>query len=247
MTAATILEVIQLSKHFGGLVANDDINLSIDQGEIHGLIGPNGAGKTTLFNCIAGYFRPTSGKILFKGKNIVGLRPSRVCRLGIARTFQVTRPLKELTVLENIMIGAFARVNVAREASEKAVKVLEKVGLASKADARIGQLTVGDLRRLEIARAWATEPELLLLDEAMAGLTATETGEAVAMVREIQKSGVTIFMIEHVMDVIKLLADRITVLDGGKKLTEGKPVEVLQNPDVIRAYLGKAETDFITM
>jgi len=234
-----VLEVAHVTKRFAGLVANDDVTLSIREGEILGLIGPNGAGKTTLFNSIAGYYAPTSGKVLFLGRSIVGLHCSQICRLGIARTFQIMKPIRGLTVLENVMIGAFCRTNDVGQARRKARQVIEEVGLLTRVDMLAARLTVADLRRLEIARALATEPKLLLLDETMAGLTPTETRDAVALVHHIRETGVTIFMIEHVMDVIRPLADRVIVLELGKKIAEGPPDEVLSKREVIEAYLGQ--------
>lgn len=239
MTGQDILQVENCCKSFGGVVANDRLCLSIRKGEILGLIGPNGAGKTTLFNCVAGYYPPESGSIMFRGQDITGWPPHRTCRQGLARTFQVMKPVLDLTVLENVMIGAFCRTNRIAEARHLSCKVLEETGLSPLAEALPRHLTVADLRRLEIARAWATQPVLLLLDETMAGLTPAETQEAITLVRRIRESGVTIFMIEHVMDAILPLADRVLAVDAGTIIAEGTPREVLSNDRVVEAYLGE--------
>lgn len=239
MTGADVLQVVDCCKNFGGVAANDDLCLSIHEGEILGLIGPNGAGKTTLFNCVAGYYPPDSGRVLFRGRDVTGWRPNRICRVGIVRTFQIMKPVQELTVLENVMVGAFSRTNDVRRARREALKVVEEAGLISRAEMLAKYLTHADRRRLEIARAWATEPVLLLLDESMAGLTPAETQEAIALVRHIRETGVTIFMIEHVMDAIMPLADRVIVMDAGQIIAEGTPDEVLGNERVIKAYLGE--------
>jgi len=239
LTATDVLQVVNCCKEFGGLVANDSVCLSIHAGEILGLIGPNGAGKTTLFNCIAGYYPPTSGKTLFRGRDITKWHANRTCRAGIARTFQIMKPVQELTALENVMIGAFSRTNDVGQARRNALKIVEEVGLISRAEMLAKHLTHADRRRLEIARAWATEPVLLLLDEAIAGLTPAEIQKAIALVRHIRQSGVTIFMVEHVMDAIMPLADRVIVMDAGRIIMEGTPNEVLRNERVIKAYLGQ--------
>lgn len=234
-----LLEVRNLTKRFGGLVANHRINLNINEGEIVGLIGPNGAGKTTLFNCIAGYYRPEEGSVHFMGRNITGYPPERVCKEGIARTFQLVKIFKDMTVLENVMVGAFVRAKTTREAREHAEEVLEFVGLADKQDALAGSLTIADKKRLEMARALATKPKLLMLDEVMAGLNPSEISEAVNLILKIRERGITLFLVEHVMAAIMPISDRIIVLDSGEKIAEGLPQEIASNERVIKAYLGE--------
>lgn len=239
---AKVLEITDLTKRFGGLVAVDGVSLSVEEGEIVGLIGPNGAGKTTLFSCIAGLHSPTSGKIEAFGKDITRERSDFICKLGIARTFQVARPIRSMTMLENVVTGALCRTNSVSEARRRAFKALRQVGLEAKAEMLPSSVTTADLRRLEIARAWATEPRMLLLDEAMAGLTAVEADEIVTLLYEIRDSGVTLFLVEHVMDIIASLAERLIVLSSGKKIIEGRPDDVLRDARVIDAYLGDAHS-----
>ncbi len=233
-----LLEVRGLTKNFGGLMANNHIDLAVDEGEIVGLIGPNGAGKTTLFNCIAGFYPASEGTVLFKGENITGLSSDQICRRGIARTFQLVRIFKEMTVLENVMVGAFNRTNSAAGARQKALGVLDFCGLASRKNRQAGALTIADKKRLEVAKALATEPSLLMLDEAMAGLNQTETAEAVALVRKIHQTGITILLVEHVMEVVMPISQRVVVLEYGKKIAEDAPEKIIQHEEVIRAYLG---------
>lgn len=234
-----LLEVKNLVKEFGGVRANNDISLRIERGAIVGLIGPNGAGKTTLFNCIAGYYRLNTGKIFFKEKDITGFKPFQVNQEGIARTFQVTKTLSDLTLLENVMIGAFCRIDERELAREKAFEILELVGLEKERNAYPREMPVAIQKRIELARALATEPELLMLDEIIAGLNQKETEDAVSLLREIhQAKGLTLFLTEHVMEAIMPLSERVIVLDGGKKIAEGKPGEIATNEQVIRAYLG---------
>jgi len=234
-----LLEVRNLTKRFGGLVANHRINLDINEGEIVGLIGPNGAGKTTLFNCIAGYYKPDEGTVRFMGKDITGHPPERVCKEGIARTFQLVKIFKDMTVLENVMVGALARARNTREARELAMEILEFVGEADKKDVLAGSLTIADKKRLEMARALATKPKLLMLDEVMAGLNPAEVSEAVDLILKIREQGITVFLVEHVMAAIMPISDRIIVLDSGEKIAEGLPEEIASNERVIKAYLGE--------
>jgi branched-chain amino acid transport system ATP-binding protein len=237
MTA--LLEVRNVTKRYGGLLANDSVSLSVNQGEVVGLIGPNGAGKTTLFNCISGTERATSGEILFEQRNLVGLDPEDVCKLGLARTFQVVRTFRDMTVLDNVIAGALLRAPNVRGARRTALEVLDVCGLTHRRDVLGMNLTIADRKRLEIARALATRPKLLLLDEAMAGLNPRERREAVDLVRCLHSDGMTILLVEHVMEVIMPISERVVVLNYGKKLTEDVPERVARNEEVIRAYLGE--------
>jgi branched-chain amino acid transport system ATP-binding protein len=235
---APLLEVRNVTRRFGGLVANSDVSLTVAEGEILGLIGPNGAGKSTLFNLIAGLFPPTSGTIVFASRDVTRLAAPHRCVLGIARTFQVVRSFDSMSVVENVVVGALMRHAGAYEARHKALETLELTGLIRRADARAAELTPPEKRRLEIARALATEPRLLLLDEALAGLTPSEARDGVELVRDIRRRGVTIVMVEHVMEVVMPLVDRAVVLDLGKVIAQGLPSEVVHDERVIEAYLG---------
>ncbi len=233
-----LLEVVNLTKRFGGLVANNDVTMSVDEGEIVGLIGPNGAGKTTLFNSIAGVYNPEAGKIIFRGRDITTYTPERACAVGIARTFQVVRVFKGMSVLDNVMVGAYMRSGSNAQARAHAMEVLQFTGLYPKKDSLAASLTIADKKRLELARALATRPTLLMLDEVMAGLNPTECQEAVQIIRTINSQGVSILMVEHVMEIVMPISRRIVVLNSGKKIDEGTPTEVSKNPEVIKAYLG---------
>ena len=234
-----ILEVQHLTKDFGGLRAVDSLDLGIEEGEILGLIGPNGAGKSTVFNCVAGVYPPTRGHIYFRSEEISGRKPWDLCKYGMARTFQIVKPFASKSVLYNVMVGAFAITDKTNEAREKALWVLEFLNFEDRKDMRAGNLTIADRKRLEIARALATEPKLLLLDEVMAGLRPAEVDEMVAIIRRLREQGVTIFVIEHIMRAIMALSDRIVVIQFGQKIAEGVPQQVAADENVIKAYLGE--------
>lgn len=235
----TILNVEHLTKKFGGLVAVNDVSMHVDEGEIVGLIGANGAGKTTLFNMIAGAFAPTSGTITFQGTPIQGKPSYKICELGIGRTYQVVKPFRNLTVLENATVGALLKDSNVKRATEKAREVCEMLGLGKRIDVVGGSLGLPELKRMEIARALCTDPKLLLLDEVMAGLNPSESEQAIELVRKIGNSGVTIIVIEHIMKAIMTLSDRIYVLNQGNLIAHGTPVEVSNDPEVIKSYLGE--------
>ncbi len=234
-----LLELRHVSKAFGGLTAVNALSFSVEEGEIVGLIGPNGSGKTTVFNLILGFHSPSAGDILFAGKSLVGLKPHQICHRGIGRTFQIVQPFNNLTVLENVRIGAFRSTSDPSRATSEAAAILERLGLAPKRDFLPTRLTIGDRKRLELARALATKPRLLLLDEVMAGLTPAETAEMIALIRQIHADGITLLISEHVMQANMSLSHRIVVLHHGEKICEGSPPEVSRNPEVIKAYLGE--------
>ncbi len=234
-----ILELKKVRKFFGGIKAVESFSLDVEEGEIVGLIGPNGAGKSTLFNCVAGVFPPTTGEILFQGTKINNQKPWDLCRKGLARTFQIVKPFASRTVLYNVMIGAFATTDKRAEAEQRALEVLHHLHMEGQKDLRAGNLTIADRKRLEIARALATRPKLLLLDEVMAGLRPTEVDEMVAIIKRLREDGMTIFVIEHIMRAIMALSDRIAVLHFGTKIAEGPPQEVAHDDRVIKAYLGE--------
>ena len=238
-----ILAIDHVSKFFGGLAANSDVSFSMEEGTILGLIGPNGAGKTTLFNCITGYYPPSKGEIWFDGRKMNGLQPDRVCKLGMARTWQKVRPLAKMTVLDNVMVGALARTNSLRAAREAARAQLEVVRLAHKADMLAGGLPIGERKRLEVARVLATGPKLLLLDEVMGGLNPAESEEIIQLILDIRTRGLTQMVIEHDMKAIMRISDRIVVLNSGEKLAEGSPEEIVANQDVVDAYLGESHAE----
>jgi branched-chain amino acid transport system ATP-binding protein len=234
-----MLELRNVRKFFGGIKAVESFSLDVEEGEIVGLIGPNGAGKSTLFNCVAGVFPPTAGEILFQGTKINNQKPWDLCRRGLARTFQIVKPFASRTVLYNVMVGAFATTDKRAEAEQAALEVLSHLHMEAQKDVRAGNLTIADRKRLEIARALATRPKLLLLDEVMAGLRPTEVDEMVAIIKRLREGGMTIFVIEHIMRAIMALSDRIAVLHFGTKIAEGPPQEIAHDERVIKAYLGE--------
>jgi branched-chain amino acid transport system ATP-binding protein len=235
-----LIEVKGVSKHFGGLAALSDISFVLEKGEILGLIGPNGAGKTTLFNVINGFYGPTRGDVFFKGKKVSNLKPHVLCKLGLARTFQVVKPLQRMTTLDNVVASAFIRAKNKAEAREKALEALRFTSLYDDKDVISKGLPLGKRKRLEIARALATEPEIILLDESFAGLNPTEINEQIEIVNKIRSDkGITILIIEHHMKVIMSISDRIVVLSYGQKIAEGTPLEIGHNAVVIEAYLGE--------
>ena len=234
-----LLEVRNVSRRFGGLLANANVSIAVNAGELVGLIGPNGAGKSTLFNLIAGALEPTEGQIWFDGRDITKIPAPQRCALGIARTFQVVRSFDTMTVLENVIVGGFVHTASPSVARRKAEEALEFTGLAARSDALANQLTPPEKRRLELARALATEPKLLMLDEVMTGLTPSEAQQGVALIRRIRERGVTVLMVEHVMEIVMPLVDRAIVLHLGELLAEGNPAEIVRNDKVVAAYLGE--------
>ena len=234
-----LLELKKLVKAFGGLLAVNDVTFQVEKGEIFGLIGPNGSGKTTIFNCINNFFPITAGDVLFKGQSIRGLKTHQVCHLGVGRTFQVVKPLARMTVLDNVTASAFCRVNTIKEAKDEALRVLGFCNLLNEKDKPAKSLPIAGRKRLEIARALATKPELLLLDETAAGLNPSELDEAIDLIRKIRENGITILIVEHIMKVIMTISDRIHAINFGQTIAQGTPKEVANNRAVIEAYLGE--------
>ena len=237
--AVSFFEVKEISKRFGGLLAVGGVSFEVEQGAIFGLIGPNGSGKTTIFNLINQYFPLTGGDIFFKGKSIKGMKTYKICHLGIGRTFQVVKPLKRMSVLENVTASAFCRVNSFKEAQKLAMETLEFCNLLHEKDKAAASLPIAGRKRLEITRALATKPELLLLDEVAAGLNPGELDEAIELMKAMRDRGVTIIIVEHIMKVIMPISDRIHCINYGQTIAEGSPEEVASNKEVIEAYLGE--------
>ncbi len=235
----SFLDIRKVSRFFGGLAAIKEVSFELRQGEILGLIGPNGAGKTTLFNVVNGFYQPSRGEVFFKGHKISGSKPHVICQRGLARTFQVVKPLQRMSVLDNVVTSAFLRAKDKRQAVELALESLHFTGLYDDRDVISRGLPLGKRKRLELARALATQPEALLLDESFAGLNPAELDESVAIIRRIRDKGITIMIIEHHMRVIMAISDRIVVLNYGEKLAEGTPLEIRDNPLVVEAYLGE--------
>ena len=234
-----MLTLEHLTKRFGGLTAVKDVSFAVAQGDLLGIIGPNGAGKTTLFNLIAGYYRPEEGRILFEGRDVTGLPAHAISRLGLTRTFQIVKPFGNLSVADNVMIGALTRLQRVRDARVEAERVIALCGLGPHAAARARALPIGLRKRLEVARALATRPRLLLLDEVMAGLNPTELGGIIELIRRLHADGLTLIVIEHIMAAMMRLAQRIVMLHHGEKIAEGAPREIAADRRVIDAYLGE--------
>lgn len=238
MSASSLLDVQGVSKYFGGVRANEDVSFQVNQGEIVSIIGPNGAGKSTLFSCITGFHRLDKGRVFFKGQDISNRKPHVIGKLGIVRTFQIVQVISDMTVLENVMTGAFLHYSGVPKVRRKAEEVLGFTGLIEKRNYNALELTISDKKRLEVSMALAMEPELLMLDESMAGLTPVELREMIQLIRKVRANGLTVVVVEHVMEAVMELSDRVIVLNSGCKIVEGTPKEVVANPEVVRAYLG---------
>ena len=239
MSDSLLLDVQGVSKYFGGLQANEDISFVVKRGEIVSIIGPNGAGKSTLFSCVTGFHRVDKGRVLFKGQDITNRKPHTIARLGIVRTFQIVQVISDMTVLENVMTGGFLRRTRVDDVRRKAEEILAFTGLMEKRSYNALELTISDKKRLEVSMALAMDPELLMLDESMAGLTPVELRQIIELIRKVRASSVTVVVVEHVMEAVMELSDRVIVLNSGRKIIEGAPKEVVANPEVKRAYLGE--------
>jgi branched-chain amino acid transport system ATP-binding protein len=235
-----LLRLESVTKTFGGLTANNQVSFDVPKGQIVGLIGPNGAGKTTLFNVVSGYYAPTHGRILFNGQEISGQPPYALAALGVGRTFQVVKPFPGLSVLQNVLIASFLRYPRRSQAERHAWSILETTGLADRAELSAASLTLAGRKRLEISKALALQPELLLLDEVVAGLNPTEVDRTIELILKLRDQGVTILIVEHIMRVIMKICDHLVVLNFGEKIAEGSPAEIARNPAVIEAYLGES-------
>ncbi len=239
MMQGALLEVKGVTKRFGGLTANDNIDFTVNEGEIVSIIGPNGAGKSTLFNCITGFYRADNGTVSFRGREITHQRADAICQLGVARTFQIVQIISDMTVLENVMTGALLRYSKIRPAVEKAEEVLGFTGLIEKKNFLGTELTIADKKRLEVSMALATRPRLLMLDESRAGLTRVELRGMIDLIKKIRQKGMALVVVEHVMEAVMEISDRVVVLNSGKKIMQGLPKEVVVNKEVIQAYLGE--------
>ncbi len=234
------LEVHDIVKDFGGLIANSNVSFQIEEGKIVGLIGPNGAGKTTLFNCIVGYYSPDYGKVMFKGNDITGFKPFQTNQAGIGRTFQIMKVTTGMTVVENVMVGAFCRTNSRHQARENALEILGFLGMEGMSEKYINELPIAMQRKVGMARALATKPKLLMLDEVASGLNHTETDEMVVLLKRVNtEKKITLFLIEHIMEMVMAVSQRVIVLDGGVKIAEGLPGDIVKDENVIKAYLGE--------
>jgi len=239
MSDSVLLDVQGVSKYFGGLQANDDISFQVKRGEIVSVIGPNGAGKSTLFGCVTGFHRVDKGRVLFKGQDITNRKPHTIARLGVVRTFQIVQVISDMTILENVMTGGFLRRTRVEDVRRKAEEILAFTGLVEKLSYNALELTISDKKRLEVSMALAMDPELLMLDESMAGLTPVELRQIIELIRKVRAGAVTVVVVEHVMEAVMELSDRVIVLNSGRKIMEGTPREVVADPEVKRAYLGE--------
>lgn len=236
-----LLEIHGITKSFGGLMAVNGMDLCVEEGKIYGLIGPNGAGKTTLFNIISGFYKPEAGDIFFAGENVTRIGSDQLCHKGLVRTFQIPKMFPEMSVIDNVLIGALSRTKRVGLARSEAEEIIGFLGMGAKRDTLAGSLRVQELKRLEIAKALATKPKLFLLDETMSGLNAVEQNQMIDLLKKVHGSGVTLLVVEHVMHVVANLCEHIVVMNYGEKIAEGKPQEVLQNEKVVTVYLGEGD------